>query len=310
MSTKRKSKAKKWIIISLIAIVLLFLAAGYLTRQGRTPYESVNAKTADITTYYSFSGNVDTKNRQTVMPDKAMQISEIEVKEGDMVKEGDVLLKSSAGDEIKAEVNGEVINLNVEENQQAMPGTKLMEIVDYDNLEVSVKVDEYDVSALKEGQEATVNIAALNKEVKGTISSMSDVGQIVNGVTYFPATVDLPKDSGIKIGMSAEAKVLSAKAAGAVTLPMYAIQFDDNNKPFVYIKDINKKKNLVKRVDITTGINDGTVVEVKSGITSGETIYYEKASTAAVSPFRMGRSSTNRNNSNTNNNNNGGNSND
>lgn len=308
MSIKRKSKVKKWIIISLIVIVLVFLAAVSLLRQGRTPYESVNAKTGDITTYYSFSGNVDTKNRQTVMPDKAMQISEIEVKEGDKIKEGDILLKTTAGDEIKSEINGEVINLNVEVNQQVMPGTRLMEIVDYDNLEVSVKVDEYDFSALKLGQEATVNIDALNKEVKGTISSMSDVGQIVNGVTYFPATVDLAKDASIKIGMSAEAKVLSAKATGAVTLPMYAIQFDDNNKPFVYIKDTNKKRNPVQRVDITTGINDGTNVEVKSGVTSGETIYYAKASTAAVSPFRVGRSSTNKNNKT--NNNTGGNSND
>jgi Na+-transporting NADH:ubiquinone oxidoreductase subunit NqrF len=35
---------------------------------------------------YSFSGNVETKNRQTVVSEKMMQISDIKVKEGDKVK--------------------------------------------------------------------------------------------------------------------------------------------------------------------------------------------------------------------------------
>jgi HlyD family secretion protein len=148
-----------------------------------------------------------------------------------------------------------------------------MEIVDYNDLQVNVKVDEYDISAVKVGKTATVNIGAINKDIKGKISSMSNEGLVVNGVTYFIATIDLAKDKDVKIGMSAEVKLLSAKATGVVTLPMTAIQFDENNKPYVFVQS-GKGKPI--QTEITTGINDGTTVEVKSGVTGGETILYTK----------------------------------
>jgi HlyD family secretion protein len=87
-----------------------------------------------------------------------MQVSEIKVKEGDMVKEDAVLIKTTAGDEIKSKISGEVVNINVEENAQVMAGINLLEIVDYNNLEIKVKVDEYDIASLEKGKESTVKI--------------------------------------------------------------------------------------------------------------------------------------------------------
>ena len=43
--------------------------------------------------------------------------------------------------------------INVQENKQVMPGTLLIEIVDYNELKVVFKVDEYDVNALSTGKE-------------------------------------------------------------------------------------------------------------------------------------------------------------
>jgi HlyD family secretion protein len=292
MGKRKKSKLKRWIVICIILIAVVGLGARYVVKNRVKPYDNITAATGDITTYYSFSGNIDTKNRQTVISEKPMQISEIDVKEGDTVKEGDVLLKTTTGDEIKAEIDGEVTNLNVEENAQIMAGIKLMDIVDYNNLEVQVKVDEYDISAVEVGKETTVNIGALNKKIKGTVSSMSKEGQVLNGVTYFIATIDLEPDASLRIGMSAEVKMANDTASGVVTLPMTAIQFDANNNPYVFKKGA-KKNNYIK-TEITTGINDGTAVEIKSGVSSGEVIYYPDNSTANGNfSFRGGRNSNN-----------------
>ncbi|QWU13846.1 HlyD family secretion protein [Paenibacillus sophorae] len=278
MSTKRKSKTRKWLVVSIIVIAVAVIAGAVLKRPAAAAYESVNAKTGDITTYYSFSGNVETKNRQTVMAEKILQISDIKVEEGDTVTEGEVLLTTTAGDEIKSKINGEIVKINVEDNAQVMAGTALLDIVDY-NLELNVKVDEYDIHALAPGKETTVKIGAINKEMTGKISSISNEGQIMNGITFFMATIDLAKDEDLKIGMSAEVKVISNKAAGVVTLPMTAIQFDDNNQPYVLKKDQNGAE---VKTEITTGINDGTTVEVKSGVANGETILYKKAAAAST----------------------------
>lgn len=294
MSIKRKSKSKKWISISIIVIILIVVVATFLMRKTPTLYENVEAKTGDITTYYSFSGNVETKNRQTVISEKVMQVSEIKFKEGDKVKEGDVLITTTTGDEIKSDISGEIVNINVEENAQIMAGIKLMDIVDYNDLEINVKVDEYDLAAIETSKETTVHIGAIDKDMKGVISDISKEGQVMNGVTYFIATIDLDKDDSIKIGMSAEVKLLSAKATGVVTLPMEAVQFDNDNNPYVLEKG-EKKKAI--RTDITTGINDGTTVEVKSGVTSGETILYTngEATTAGLG-FMSGRANGNNSN--------------
>ncbi|HEY5585556.1 MAG TPA: HlyD family efflux transporter periplasmic adaptor subunit [Ruminiclostridium sp.] len=292
MRRKRKSKALKWIAITIITIAVVGIAATLLMRPKPTNYESVDAENGDITTYYSFSGNVETKNRQTIISEKVMQISGINVKDGEMVKESAVLIKTTAGDEILAKISGEVVNVNVEENAQVMAGTKLLEIVDYNNLEVNVKVDEYDITALEKGKEATVKIGAINKEIKGKISSMSKEGQIVNGVTYFTATIDLEKDSSLKIGLSAEVKIISSKATGVITLPMEAIAFDNNNKAYVLKKGEN---GAAVKTEITTGINDGTTVEVKSGVIKGEAILYTKAKAPATGGmgFSGGRNNSN-----------------
>lgn len=291
MSAKKRSKTKKWVTISIIMIAVVGIAAYFLTRPVRTSYESADAKTGDITTYYSFSGNVDTKNRQTVMSEKVMQVSKIKVKEGDTVKEGAVLITTTTGDEIKSKISGEIVNLNVEENAQVMGGIKLLEIVDYNNLEINVKVDEYDIAALEKGKETTIKIGAINKEIKGKISNISKEGQIVNGITFFPATIDLEQDDSLKIGMSAEVKLISNQVASVVTLPMKVIQFDNDNKPYVLKKGANEKDVAIK-TEITTGINDGTTVEVKSGVSSGETILYTSAVKAASTGFIGGRGNT------------------
>ncbi|HZK83419.1 MAG TPA: HlyD family efflux transporter periplasmic adaptor subunit [Desulfosporosinus sp.] len=283
MSAKRKSRKGKWIVISILTVAMIGIGATLLMRPTPTAYESVVAEIGDIATYYSFSGNVTTKNRQTVVSSKLMQVAEIKVKEGDAIKRDTVLIKTTTGDQIKSKISGEVANITVEENAQIMAGTKLLEIVNYNNLEVDVKVDEYDITALEKGKEASVKIGAINKEINGKISSMSKEGQIVNGVTYFTATIDLEKDDSLKIGMSAEVKLISNKVTGVVTSPMTAIQFDDNNKPYVLKKG---EKGVTVKTEIVTGINDGTTVEVKSGVLKGETILYTKAKTEA--PGGMG----------------------
>lgn len=285
MSGKRKSKAKKWIGIGLVVVVVGGIVAMQWMKPTVSSYEQVQAKKGDIATYYSFSGNVETKDRQSVVADSMLQISDIKVNEGDIVKEGDVLATTTTGTKIKAKIDGEIVKIDVEDNAQVMAGAPLMSIVDYDHLKVNVKVDEYDIRAMEKGKEATVKIGALDKEVKGTISSISKEGEIMNGITFFMATIDLTKDKDTRIGMSAEVELPGENAKDVVTLPMTAISFDDNNQPYVLKQGTD---NQEIKTEIETGINDGTTVEVKSGITAGDTILYKKASTGTGFPAGPG----------------------
>lgn len=270
MTANKKSKKKKWIIIGVSAFVLILLIA-FISRPKNSNYISATAALGDITTYYTFTGNIEAKNRQSVISGKVMQISKIYVADGDKVSEGDDLLKTTMGEYITADIDGEVVNLNVEVNQQVMSGIKLLDVVDYSAMQISVKVDEYDVSAVTPGKAATIKISALNKELSGTVSSISKEGTITNGVTYFDAVIDLASDDAIKVGMSTEVKLVHQSAAGVVLLPMSAIQFDSANKPYVLKKD---EKGKIVKTDITVGINDGVNVEITGGVAESDVVYY------------------------------------
>lgn len=273
MGKKRKTRKTRWIIGGTAAVALTVLGSFYAMRPDETEYRTVKAEVGDITTYYAFSGNVAAKNRQLLLSEQMMQIAEILVEKGDRVKTGDVLITTTAGDELKARIDGEVTNIHAEENEQVMPGAQLAEIVDYDHLEIVFRADEYDVDALEPGKEAVAEIAAIGREVRGKINDISREGQIVNGVTFFTATMDISRDDRIRTGMSAEVRLLSKKAENVVKLPMDVILFDDRNLP--YVLKIGNKNSIVEE-KIKTGINDGTYVEVKSGVAAGEQIAYEK----------------------------------
>lgn len=273
MGKKGKTRKIRWITGGAIAVALTVLGSLYIMRPDDTAYKTVKAAMGDITTYYAFSGNVAAKNRQLLLSEQMIQIAEIAVEKGDRVKAGDVLITTTAGEELKAGIDGEVTKIYAEENEQVMPGAQLVELVDYDHLEIVFKADEYDVDALEPGKEAVAEIGALGKVIRGKINDISREGQIVNGVTFFTAVMDIDRDDRIRIGMSAEVRLLSKKAENVVKLPMDVIVFDEKNLP--YVLKIGSKNSIIEE-KITTGINDGTYVEVKSGVTAGEEIIYEQ----------------------------------
>ncbi len=298
MSVKTKKKSKKKIVTGAIIVILVgVLLIPRLFKTSNSNYTEIIPTKGDITTYYSFSGSVEAKNKQSVLADRIMQVKNIKVEVGQTVKKDDVLLETSTGEKIKSKIDGEISNIYVEENAQVMSGGKLMDIVDYSSLQLKVQVDEYDLKAIEKDKEAAVTIHAISKNVTGKIVEISKEGTYLNGVTFFTAIISLEKDESVKVGMSAEAKVLNQSVKGIVTLPMSSISFDDNNKPYVFIKD--EKGNATKK-EITTGINDGVTVEVKSGAAISDTILVaNKESGTSFGPGGMGRGNIDNSNTST-----------
>lgn len=285
--TKSKGK-KKWIFVSIfvLASVLAVVALIFSPRVPRG--KEIQAKAGDISTYYSFSGSINAKNRQDVFAQSAMQITELKVSDGDIVKEDDVLFVTSTGERVKANINGEVLLANVQENELVMPGTKIFQIVDYSDLQLTVQIDEYDLEAVKEGVKAAVTVHALSRDIEGTVTKVSKEGNYQGGVTFFTADISLQPDRDIRVGMSAEAKILKNSALNVVLLPMSAVQFDDYNNPFVYIK--NRRK--LEEKYITLGITDGVNVEIKEGLSAGDTVFVPERDFVFGRPVRIDETST------------------
>lgn len=268
MDKKKKKKIRNGLFAVAIVAIVLF-AGRTLLKPKPIPLEEVVTKASDITTWYSFAGNIEANNRETILAERSATIDEIYVTEGELVVEGKDLLNPSMGTNPEAGMDGEIAEIFVEENETVAPGAKLVTIVDYTDLEVSVKVDEYELAAVTAGKEVQVRVSAIDQTFSGVVESISKEGSIINGVTYFMAVVKLEYHEALKVGMSAEVTLLKSEVKNAITLPMTAIQFNDDNTAYVLKKGT---EGLPVKIAIVTGINDGKLVEIISGVAVGDTI--------------------------------------
>jgi len=273
--------------MSVISVLIIALVAGFALRPRDERYDEETAKTQDITTYYSFNGNIESKDKQNVIADTMMQIKTIHVKEGDSVKVDDILFETTQTQKIKANIDGEVGEILIDEGSILTTGTKITTITDYSNLQVTIRVDEYDIASMVADKEVTVLVNALNKEIKGEIVKVSKEAVTVNGVSFFTASINLEQDNDLLVGMSTEVTMISQSTSSATTISMKALQFDNENNPFVYYRDNND--NVAAKA-VIVGINDGNIVQIEDGVKSGEVVLLPKSKTnTVVTPLTMTR---------------------
>lgn len=277
---KKKNTGIKWVIALIIIGVIAATMIPRLKKAKNVAGDEIEVKTGSIKTYYSFSGSIEAKNRQMIFADQPIQISEFKFKAGDIVAKDDVLYKTNRGLNIKSEIDGEVLEVYVEEDEQIAPGTKIIEIVDYKELQLKVKVDEYDLKSIKIDQLADVTIHALNKDFEGTITDIAKEGIYMNGVTFFNTTISIVNEGDILVGMSAEAKVLNQTSENTPILPMSAIKFKEDNSPYVN----TKIDGVLSELGLEIGITDGINAEIKSGLKVGDKIFIPKSNVVRFGP--------------------------
>lgn len=280
--------SKKWlygsIIIVLIVIALVLGGAYYLYESRKPSYSEEYMEKRDIQTYYVFSGMIDSMNRQNEIAKEMLLITDVVVEKGDLVTEGKSLI-GTPKEIIRAEFDGEVTEVYVEDGDQVPIQSPLITIVDYKNLKAIVKVDEYNIDDIQMEQEMSVAVHSIDANVKGkviaigkeAISSNSKEGmpQMTTGntgISYYEVELQLEQSEKLRIGMNVEAKLVREEALNVNSISMNALQFNEDNKPYVLVETGNGQE---KRI-IEIGINDGMYVEIKGNLESNDKVLVPK----------------------------------
>ena len=182
-----------------------------------------------------------------------------------------IMQKEVSDGNIYAEIDGEVVSLHVEEDDVVAAGSPLAVVMDMSRMEAEVLVDEYDAEALEIGREVSVTINALDVTVPGTIRSFSKQAVSMGTMSAYTASVELDVPEKALPGMQVEVKMLNEKAENALLLKVDALQFDEENEVYVLTK--NEEGEYVQTY-VETGVNDGSTVQIVSGLSEGETVYY------------------------------------
>lgn len=265
----KKRKPIKWVIL---LVVVLALAAGALMRPtDASLYAETQVTRGEISTTYSFTGSLSATRSQTVAAVTVDRVKDVYVEANAKVEEGDRLVRLSTGEVIKAEIDGEVVSLNVEEDDPVAAGSVLMVIMDVDRMEAKISIDEYDAEAIELGREVSVTVNALDETVPGTIRSFSKQAVSMGTMAAYTASVQLDVPEKALPGMQVEVRMLNQKAEDTLLLKVDALQFDEENQVYVMTKN---EAGEYEQVYVETGINDGSTVQILSGLEEGQTVYY------------------------------------
>lgn len=179
---------------------------------------------------------------------------------------------------LTAPIDGQITKLSAKTGDitAVSATTSLATITDYSTMKVNIKVGEYDITSISEGDKVSISVPAIDKDYEGEISHIDKEATSSSGVSYFNAEVRFSADEDIRSGLSAEVKLDVINEKGVVTIPNESIMTDDDGSAYVYIRE-NEKSDYTKR-KIICGSTDGQITEVKEGLVNGEEYYYDALS--------------------------------
>ena len=274
----------KKILILLVVAVVVAGAVHYFAKGKETVYNETEVKSRTIETYYSFTGNLEPGDTASVYASTPNKLKTLKVAEGDLVEEDQVLFKSKSGGEYKAPIAGTVTDIYYEEDDGYTAGAEILRIADYAHPQIRIKVDEYDVSALKTGTEVDVYVQALDQTLTGVVDEISREATVSSSIAYYEALISVPQDGSLYMGMTCEVTLLRDQAKDVPALPIDLLKFDEAGEPYVLC--YNRSGEVESRY-LSLGINNGTYVEIKSGLRTGDTVLVPQSKLMMMGPMAM-----------------------
>lgn len=178
------------------------------------------------------------------------------------------------GNVIASGYSGVVTEVSLEAGDTVDAGNTLLILNDYDEVTVTVSVEESELANIREGDSVNVSIASYpDDEFTGVVE---DIGESAynssTGTTYVEISVKLGGEtSKLYEGMTAQITFITKETENVTYVSNRAI-IRENGKSYVKKKEAD---GTITRQEVTTGFSDGINVEIKEGLSEGDTVLIE-----------------------------------
>lgn len=168
---------------------------------------------------------------------------------------------------VVAPIDGVVGRKFAERGQAVTSSTPIVRLIDVDPAVIVVPITERDLHRIQLGFPVTVRTDALPGEVfLGRIASISPI--LATSTRTADVRVDVPNVARrLRPGMFANVEILVARSANVIAVPVDAVLEREGGPVVFVILEATAHARPVR-----TGISDGAVVEITSGLTEGEII--------------------------------------
>lgn len=192
------------------------------------------------------------------------------------------LLALSKDNTLYAEQSGRVSLLTVEAGDvtaSADGGDAVIgALIPQEEMLVQVQIDELDILSVSLGQTASVTLDAAEGETfTGLITDIahtSSLSSAASSVAKYTVEITLSRTEGMRQGMSATATISTETRENVLLVPTASLQ-EYGASIFVYTS-FDTETGLGDKVTVITGLSDGTYTEILSGLSAGQTVYYQQ----------------------------------
>jgi HlyD family secretion protein len=203
--------------------------------------------------------------------------------------------------DIISPVDGTVVLRNVDVGQTVAASfqtpTLFLIAQDLTKMQVDSNVSESDIGYVKAGQKATFRVDAFpDRDFEGTVAQVRQAPITVQNVVTYDVVVSVENpELLLKPGMTANVNVVTAMRDKAVRVPIDALRFAPPGQPPADSAALDGasgrqtrvwilKSRQVTPVAITTGLSDGTWVEVADGdLQAGDRVVTDEVRSATTS---------------------------
>ena len=196
---------------------------------------------------------------------------------------------------ITAPISGTIIEKDAKVGDAVKTGDTLCIVYDLSYLEMSINVDELQISSISVGQQVQITADAVpDKTYVGTVTRVSMKGKSDGGTTTYPVTIRIDDTDGLRPGMNANAEIVVAEAKNALVVPNAAVV---RGSYVLVTKDSPSAANADTAMEapegfvyvpVKTGVSDDDYTQIVSGIHEGDTIGYDPSSVSSDSYYDDG----------------------
>ena len=197
---------------------------------------------------------------------------------------------------ITAPISGTVVTKTAKAGDNIEGGSSgtLCTIYDLSYLEMTMSIDELDISSVEVGQEVRITADAVEGTTyTGVVTEVSVAGTTSGGITTYPVTVRIDETDGLLPGMNVDAEIVVSSADDVLSIPSAAVSRGDmvlvtaDSPSAANALDEEAPEGYVY-VPVETGVSDNSYIEILSGLQEGDTVAYPQAVSSGSSEGMMG----------------------
>ena len=165
-----------------------------------------------------------------------------------------------------AQMDGSVYSVDYTEDS-----TDVVTLSADEKMSVTISVDEDDILSLELGQSVTVSVSSVSEDA--FVGTLTEINRTSSSSGTYSAVIEVEKAEGMLSGMTASVSVRIQGVDNAILIPIEALH-KTSDGAYVYTSYNEEYQEYGGKVDVITGLENSTYVEVKSGLKVGDTVYY------------------------------------